>query len=112
MSPGWGLSPSRFADSVPRMERNYSARAYKTLGQNEHQTEWVRELVSEYETTDRSDLLGWVIAVISEHGSDGDGTIDWVEAWSDDPDDAWSMLGEASHETIEEASEQMLKTIR
>lgn len=93
------------------MERTYQARAYETLGTNEHQTEPVRRLVTKYETTNKSDLLAWVIAMISEHGYEGDGTIDWVEAWSDDPDDAWSLQDEATSETIEAASEQILSEI-
>lgn len=91
------------------MERNYEARAYRTLGQNEHQTDWVRELVSKYESSDKNDIVGWVISMIDHHGADGDGTIDWVEAWSDDPDDAWSILGEASHEVIEDLADQLLE---
>lgn len=78
------------------MERTYEARAYKTLGQNEHQTDWIRELVAKYETTDKSDLLRWVIAIAERHGADGDETVDWIEAWSDDPDDAWSLNEEAT----------------
>lgn len=93
------------------MERTYQARAYKTLGMNEYESEFVRDLVAKYETTDKSDLLGWIIAMISEHGQDGDGTIDWMEAWSDDPDDAWSLVDEATAETIEAASEQMLAEV-
>lgn len=93
------------------MERTYQARAYKTLGMNEYESGFVRDLVAKYETTDKSDLLGWIIAMISEHGYDGDGTIDWMEAWSDDPDDAWSLLDEATAETIEAASEQMLAEV-
>lgn len=93
------------------MKRTYQARAYKTLGMNEYESGFVRDLVAKYETTDKSDLLGWIIAMISEHGHDGDGTIDWMEAWSDDPDDAWSLVDEATAETIEAASEQMLAEV-
>jgi len=93
------------------MERTYQARAYKTLGTNEYESDFVRDLVARYETTDKSDLLGWIISMISEHGHDGDGTIDWMEAWSDDVDDACSLLDEATAETIEAASEQMLEEV-
>ena len=93
------------------METTYLARAYKTLGADASESEWVRDLASKYETTDKTDLLGWVISIISEHGSDGDGTIDWIEAWSDDPDDAWSIEAEANSETIETASREMLEEV-
>ena len=91
------------------MEQNYEAKAWRTLGQNEHQTEWVRELVSEYRSSDKNDLLGWLISMIDRHGADGDATIDWVEAWSEDPDDDWSILSDASHETIESLADQLME---
>jgi len=87
----------------------YRADAFKTLGRNASESGWLRERVAKYESTRRSELLGWVISMISEHGEHGDGTIDWVEAWSDDPDEDWSLEAEANAETIQEAAEQMLE---
>lgn len=93
------------------MERIYEARVYRTLGQNDHQTDWVRERVSTYSSDSRADLLGWVISMVSEHGMHGDETIDWVEAWSNDPDDGWQLLGSADADTIQEAADQMLAEV-
>jgi len=91
------------------METKYKASAFKTLGQDASESEWIRERVARYESDHRSDLLGWVISMISEHGDSGDGTIDWIEAWNEDPDDAWSMEAEASAETIQRAADQMME---
>jgi len=81
------------------VKTTYRADVFKTLGQNTQGSEWLRERVAKHESTRRSELLKWVTSMISKHGADGDGTIDWVEAWSDDPDEDWGLWAEANAET-------------
>lgn len=90
------------------MKRTYTARAFHTWGADSGSA-IPHSVVARYSSTDKPSILRWCMDVVLQHGARGltDQSVDFIECWSDDPDDAWRLYASADEEGLGLIESQM-----